>query len=66
MREIEWAPSKETPPHVVVSENLSEEYGPWQLAKGGGWARGGIASRCLHLPGERDVAMSCRKTPLVE
>lgn len=49
MREIEWIPSKEAPPHIQASENVSEEYGPWQWARGGGWARGGFGADAFIL-----------------
>jgi len=40
LREIEWAPSKEAPPFLVVAENPPEEYGPWQWAAAFGRATG--------------------------
>ncbi len=40
LREIEWAPPKESPPFLVAEENAPEEYGPWQWAAAFGRATG--------------------------
>jgi hypothetical protein len=40
LREIEWAPPKESPPRVLAWENPPEEYGPWQWAGESGRAAG--------------------------
>lgn len=43
LRELEWAPAKETILHFPVSEPMPEEYGPWQLAGDVGRARSQMA-----------------------
>jgi hypothetical protein len=40
LREIEWAPPKESPPLLVAMEDPPEEYGPWQWAAAFGRATG--------------------------
>jgi hypothetical protein len=35
-RDIEWAAPTQRPPLLSTSEDLSDTYGPWQWAKGGG------------------------------
>lgn len=40
LREIEWAPPKESPPFLVAAEDSPVEYGPWQWAAAFGRATG--------------------------
>jgi len=40
LREIEWAPAKESPPVLLPVEDPPEEYGPWQWAAAFGRATG--------------------------
>jgi hypothetical protein len=40
VREIEWAPPKESPPLLLAAENPPEEYGPGQWAAAFGRATG--------------------------
>ena len=40
LREIEWAPAKESPPVFEAGEDVAEEYGPWQWAASFGRATG--------------------------
>ncbi len=40
LREIEWAPPKESPPFFEAVEDVPEEYGPWQWAASLGRATG--------------------------
>ena len=40
VREIEWAPRKEAPLMLLLVEDPSEEYGPWQWAAAFGRATG--------------------------
>ena len=40
LREIEWAPSKASPPLLMAAENPPEDYGPWQWAAAFGRATG--------------------------
>ena len=42
LREIEWAPPKETTLLLPTPDPTPEEYGPWQLAGDVGRARGQI------------------------
>src|SRR5437867_13355696 len=53
LREIEWAPPKETPPASGASEPPPEEYGPWQRSAASGRATGrfGAANCVLHEDG---------------
>jgi hypothetical protein len=40
LREIEWAPPKESPPFFAAVADVPEEYGPWQWAAAFGRATG--------------------------
>jgi len=40
VRDIEWAPPKESPPFFEVVEDAPEEYGPWRWAASFGRATG--------------------------
>src|SRR5260370_40249522 len=49
LREIEWAPPKESPPVCVAAENPPEEYGPWQWASEAGRASGRFTADAFAL-----------------
>ncbi len=49
LREIEWAPPKESAPVLVAVENPSEEYGPWQWAAAFGRATGRLGADAFVL-----------------
>src|SRR5260221_9605027 len=49
LREIEWAPPKESPPFLVTEENLPEEYGPWQWAAAFGRSTGRFGAEAFVL-----------------
>jgi hypothetical protein len=40
LREIEWAPPKQSPPHFEAVKDVPQEYGPWQWAAAFGRATG--------------------------
>jgi hypothetical protein len=44
LREIEWAPPKESPSFLVAAENPPEEYGSWQWAAAFGRATGRLGA----------------------
>src|SRR5256885_160893 len=49
LREIEWAPSKESPPLLLSVSNPHEEYGPWRWAGEVGRASGQIGAAAFTL-----------------
>ncbi|GHO81861.1 hypothetical protein KSD_96320 [Ktedonobacter sp. SOSP1-85] len=55
LREMEWSPAKERPPRVSSSDQPSEIYGPWQLARDRG--RSQIPARAFTLHDE--VSLRC-------
>jgi hypothetical protein len=57
LREIEWAPPKESTLLFLASEPTPEEYGLWQLAGDVGRARGQIASDAFVL--QEDGKLRC-------
>ena len=57
LREIEWAPPKETPPAFVAEEPPPEEYGPWQWAAAFGRATGRFGAEDFVL--QEDGKLRC-------
>jgi hypothetical protein len=57
LREIEWAPPKESPPFLVPEENPPEEYGPWQWAAAFGRATGRFGAEAFVL--QEDGRLRC-------
>ncbi len=57
LREIEWAPPKETPPAFVAEESPPEEYGPWQGAAAFGRATGRFGAEDFVL--QEDGKLRC-------
>ncbi len=57
LREIEWAPSKASPPLLVAAENPPEEYGPWQWAAAFGRATGRFGAEDFVL--QEDGKLRC-------
>jgi hypothetical protein len=51
LREIEWAPPKESPPVLLPVEDPPEEYGPWQWAAAFGRATGRFGADAFTLQG---------------
>lgn len=57
LREIEWAPPKESAPLFFAWENTPEEYGPWQLAGDVGRGRGQMPSEAFVV--QEDGKLRC-------
>jgi hypothetical protein len=57
LREIEWAPPKERPPLVSVSQPMHEEYGPWQPAGDAGRGRDRLTGEAFSL--QEDGTLRC-------
>jgi hypothetical protein len=57
LREIEWAPPKESPPFIEVVEDAPEEYGPWQWAASFGRATGRFGADAFTL--QEDGKLHC-------
>ncbi len=49
LREIEWAPPKESPPLLLTVEDPPQEYGPWQWAAAFGRATGRFGAEAFVL-----------------
>ena len=60
VREIEWAPPKESPAVFVAEEPSSEEYRPWQWASAFGRATGRFGAEDFVLPRGREAALPSR------
>jgi hypothetical protein len=61
LREIEWAPPKQSILLLFASEPMPEEYGPWQLAGDVGRARGQIPSEAFVM--QEDGKLRCPAGP---
>ncbi len=57
LREIEWAPPKESPPFFEAVEDVPEEYGPWQWAASFGRATGRFGADAFTL--QEDGKLRC-------
>jgi hypothetical protein len=57
LREIEWAPAKESPPCFEAVEDVPEEYGPWQWAAAFGRATGRFGADAFTL--QEDGKLRC-------
>ncbi len=57
LREIEWAPPKESPPFFAAVEDVPEEYGPWQWAAAFGRATGRFGADAFIL--QEDGKLRC-------
>ncbi|HKV01707.1 MAG TPA: hypothetical protein VJQ26_06260 [Ktedonobacteraceae bacterium] len=57
LREIEWAPPKESPPCFEAVEDVPEEYGPWQWAAAFGRATGRFGADAFAL--QEDGKLRC-------
>ncbi len=57
LREIEWAPPKESPPVFAAVEDVPEEYGPWQWAAAFGRATGRFGAEDFVL--QEDGKLRC-------
>jgi Transposase DDE domain len=57
LREIEWAPPKESPSFLVAAEDPPEEYGPWQWAAAFGRATGRFGADAFTL--QEDGKLRC-------
>lgn len=66
LREIEWAPPKETPPAFGASEPPLEEYGPWQWAAAFGRATGRFGAEDARVARGREAALPSGGQPVVE
>ncbi len=66
VREIEWAPPKETPPVFVAEDPPAEEYGPWQWAAAVGRATGRFGAEDARVARGWEAALSSRGQPVVE
>jgi hypothetical protein len=66
VREIEWAPPKETPAVFGASEPSPQEYGPWQWATAFGRATGRFGAEDARVAREREAALPSRGQSVVE
>jgi hypothetical protein len=57
LREIEWAPAKQSPPFFGAVEDVPEEYGPWQWASSLGRAAGRLGAEAFVL--QEDGRLRC-------
>jgi hypothetical protein len=57
LREIEWAPPKESPPLFAAVEDVPEAYGPWQWAASFGRATGRFGADAFTL--QEDGKLRC-------
>jgi hypothetical protein len=63
LREIEWAPPKESPPVFAAVEEVPEAYGPWQWAAAFGRATGLICAEDARVARRREAALPSRGQP---